>query len=523
MMRAKRWLFLLHRWLGVLLCAFFAMWFVSGVVMMYVGYPKLTEAERLQHLPALDAASIGLTPAQALEKAGIAGPLQDLRLAVASGGRMVYLAVPAREPKPGTGRRAPPPGSGTVVIDATTGVVLRQVGPADALAAAAAYGGAAASPRYDGVIQEDAFTHSRGLDAHRPLHVVQLMDAAYTRLYVSGHTGEVVRDASRSERLWNYAGAWIHWLYPFRGNVFNAWWADIVNWLSVLGIAVTLLGTAVGILRWRFMRTYKSGSHTPYKGFMMRWHHITGLLFAVITFTWIFSGLMSMNPWRIFDNGAPALRIQAMNGGPLQMAGQLATPQALLAAAGADVRELRWTVSDEKTRVLASAAAGRPVVLDAGTAAFRVPDPAALRAAAARLLPDAVVRVEVLTDYDMYYYSRDAHTMTGGSDKPLPVWRVVFGDTHATWVHIDPATGAVLGRTDSTRRLNRWLFAMLHSWDWLPLLERRPLWDVLLILLSLGGTALSLTGVVIGWRRLGLKLGSLQAGNHPGSKTVYRF
>ena len=43
---------------------------------------------------------------------------------------------------------------------------------------------------------------------------------------------------------------------------------------------------------------------------------------------------------------------------------------------------------------------------------------------------------------------------------------------------------------------------MLHSWDWLPLLERRPLWDVLLIVLSLGGLLLSATGVVVGWRRL---------------------
>ena len=45
MPHAKRWLYLVHRWLGVLLCAFFAMWFLSGVVMMYVGYPKLTDAE----------------------------------------------------------------------------------------------------------------------------------------------------------------------------------------------------------------------------------------------------------------------------------------------------------------------------------------------------------------------------------------------------------------------------------------------------------------------------------------------
>ncbi|MBU0748416.1 MAG: PepSY domain-containing protein, partial [Gammaproteobacteria bacterium] len=53
---------------------------------------------------------------------------------------------------------------------------------------------------------------------------------------------------------------------------------------------------------------------------------------------------------------------------------------------------------------------------------------------------------------------------------------------------------------------SRWLFAMLHSWDWLPLLERRPLWEIVLIVLSVGGAVMSVTGVVIGWRRLGLKL-----------------
>ncbi|KAA9160182.1 PepSY domain-containing protein, partial [Delftia sp. BR1] len=61
----KRWLFLLHRWLGIALCLFFALWFVSGMVMMYVGYPKLTQAERLRHLPALDGNAALLAPAEA--------------------------------------------------------------------------------------------------------------------------------------------------------------------------------------------------------------------------------------------------------------------------------------------------------------------------------------------------------------------------------------------------------------------------------------------------------------------------
>ena len=50
----KRQLFLVHRWTGVVLCLFMAMWFISGVVMMYVGYPKLTHNEHLAALPPLD-------------------------------------------------------------------------------------------------------------------------------------------------------------------------------------------------------------------------------------------------------------------------------------------------------------------------------------------------------------------------------------------------------------------------------------------------------------------------------------
>jgi hypothetical protein len=519
MRHAKSWLFLIHRWLGIALGVFFAMWFVSGVVMMYVGYPKLTERERLAHLPALGAVSLG--PRQALEAAGVVGPLRDLRLAVASGGRAVYLAVPegvqvrspVAAPTSAAGASAAPMprrvmAPKTVVIDADTGATLDRVDPSLALASAAAYAGPGIDATYLDQIDEDPFTHSRGLDAHRPLHRVQLADADSTLLYISGTTGEVVRDAPRAERLWNYVGAWIHWLYPFRGGVLDAYWADIVNWLSIVGVGVILTGSVVGILRWRFTRRYKNGSRSPYAGGMMRWHHISGLLFAAITLTWMFSGLMSMNPWRIFDAGAPALKVAALTGGPLTPAAGDADPASVLAAAGAGVRELRWVRVAGQPLVLARHAGGAPAVIDAASGHAVSIDPERLKATAAQLVAAPIARIEVLTDYDVHYYARVESAMMGGASKPLPVWRLVFDDAVGTWVHLDPHTGAVLDRSDGGRRLSRWLFAMLHSWDWLPLLERRPLWDILMIVLSLGGAVLSITSVVIGWRRLGRKLKS---------------
>src|SRR5262249_50302097 len=41
-------LVVLHRYLGVAVGLVMTMWFVSGIVMMYVGFPQLQEAERLR-------------------------------------------------------------------------------------------------------------------------------------------------------------------------------------------------------------------------------------------------------------------------------------------------------------------------------------------------------------------------------------------------------------------------------------------------------------------------------------------
>ena len=41
----KRWLYLTHRWIGIVTCLLFAMWFVSGLVMLYVPFPELKPAE----------------------------------------------------------------------------------------------------------------------------------------------------------------------------------------------------------------------------------------------------------------------------------------------------------------------------------------------------------------------------------------------------------------------------------------------------------------------------------------------
>ena len=58
----RRWLYLVHRWVGIASCLFSAMWFVSGLVMLYVPYPSLTPAETLARAEAIDWRAVNVSP-----------------------------------------------------------------------------------------------------------------------------------------------------------------------------------------------------------------------------------------------------------------------------------------------------------------------------------------------------------------------------------------------------------------------------------------------------------------------------
>lgn len=480
----KRYLYLAHRWLGIVLCLFMALWFFSGVVMMYVGYPKLTPQEHLQNLPALDGASCCASPAQVLAALPPGSAPQALRLTSISG--MPTYVVELEKNR-------------FVAIDGQSARLVR-VDAHQAVRSAATFMPGAAT--YAGAVMEDAWTHSRAMNGHRPLHRVEIQGVSPTLLYVSGATGEVVRDATATERLWNWVGAWLHWLYPFRGGWVDAWWSDIVIYTSLAATLLGLSGVCIGWLRWRRKR-YANGSHSPYSSRWVRWHHWLGLLFGVLVVTWIASGLFSVNPWKMFDSGAA--RPQASPW--LLQSNGMAPGTAIdcLRAHGFYASELEWTRFADASVILARDARGATRLLAASgrCAPFAAHDMARLQAEGARLLPAAsVVQATVQHAFDWHYYDRAAHTMSGHLSRPLPVLRLEFDDAAQTWLYLDPRSGAVVQRLDSHTRVKRWLFALLHSWDWRPLIETRPLWDALLVLGSLGGFLLSMSGVVLGWRRL---------------------
>jgi hypothetical protein len=321
-----------------------------------------------------------------------------------------------------------------------------------------------------------------------PLHKFTVEDANHTELYVSEQTGEVAVLTTRSSRALAWVSAIPHWLYFRAIRTQPQVWRQIVLWMSGLGIVSALIGLVLGVIQYR-----RRPPHIPYAGWL-RWHYITGVIFGVFTLTWVFSGFLSMEPWFwASDGGLGAGMEESLAGGSLALSQfPSAMPQL------ADAREVEFLTiqGDAYYRIRTGAPAS--VLVSASSLQVRT-EPFSTESLMQRLTePNPNVKVtesSVLQDYDSYYYAFNRKA-------PLPVLRVKFDDPDSTWFYVDPRMGTIVGRAHRRERLQRWIYHGLHSLDFSFWYYNRPLWDIGMIGLSLGGIALSVIGLMISWKRV---------------------
>ena len=480
----RRILIYTHRWLGIAGSLFFIAWFVSGVVLMYVGMPALWADERRDRTPALDLSRAAIGVAEAAVAVGAA----PQRVVVGmQGDRPVYRIAA---------------GGARTTVFADSGEILDGLSADAALDVARAFAPEhAASLSYDArLIEPDQWTlQSR---AFFPLHRIALGDEADSRLYISERTGEPVMKTTVFGRRWAHAGAVLHWLYftPFRRH--SALWLQSVLWLSISGCVLTLSGIVWGVWRLSPSKRYRLKhvrAHSSYAG-LMQWHHYAGLVFGLVTFTWMLSGGLSLDPWNWHPGNAPTgAQRTAMTGGPLRV-GPL-TPDALRVALAAmaplrpqELQELEVLQFRDEPYLKAGGRLVSAVHPERG-AFERFDDDVMLDAAHATMPGVRIADATWLSSYDAYYYSREGA-------RALPVLRVRYADADSTWLYFDPSRGAIALRQERLSRVNRWLYHGLHSLDFPFLYHRRPLWDIVVIALSIGGLALSSTTLAAAWRRL---------------------
>lgn len=175
-----------HRWLGIAFCLLFAMWFATGIVMHFVPFPSLTEAERFAGLAPVDPGEIRISVGDAVAASGIVDAAR-VRLIQRIDGPVYIVSGPARS----RAVRASD-GQDASVISADAALVIVR-------AHARQRGLDAARAAIAGHSDYDQWSVPNGSDRHRPLFRAALGDAAGTEVYVSSSTGEVVLDTTRSE------------------------------------------------------------------------------------------------------------------------------------------------------------------------------------------------------------------------------------------------------------------------------------------------------------------------------------
>jgi hypothetical protein len=467
-------LVVIHRWLGIVLGPLFAMWFATGIVMHFVPFPQLTEKERIAGLPPLQLDGSLHGPVEAVTASRMDDALRIRLIQRADG--PVYLV------------------SG---ISGSTALRAADLASADVTSTPLALVIGADHARQRGMtttdaarislIDQDQWTVSGNYARHRPLYRLALDDDAGTDIYVSSKTGEVVLDTTRWQRAWNFAGSVAHWIYPPQLRSKPKLWSAVVWSLSLAALISVLAGAVLAVARLGIGRNRRV---SPYQG-LHWWHHVAGLVCLIFVTTWIFSGWLSMDDGRLFSSArASNADLTAVAGAPQW------NPLADEELHGIDprAREVEWFAFAGRLFRREVTAPEAQHLVEIGTRdsaqKFLFLPPDAIGSIANRLSPDCrdPVAISPEDDYAM------ASIMPGS-----PVARIACGDV---WYDIDAANGALLQRTDASRRAYRWLYGALHRLDF-PALAARPILRTLVIVALCGiGFLFSLTGVAIGWRRL---------------------
>jgi hypothetical protein len=473
----EHWIVTIHRWVGILTCLACVVWCLSGIALIYVVEPKVMDAEYHASLNPIVWSQVRTDPTAALKAAGLNGFPKRMRLEM-SGGRPVYFFTDWNGAQP--------------AVYADTGQKIASVDAARALEIARGYTHSD-RPNYLRPVDSDQWVFQAKYDELRPYHLVALNDDVDRQIYISSRTGFVPMDTSAHDRFWVWTARIPHLIeLPIERNQAGPW-RQFFLWSTALAAVLAFSGLFLGVLRLSLVKRYSEGGVSPFRGWML-WHHLLGLIGGITLFTWVGTAFIYMHPNHWLETSTqPAAAMQRYGGHrgpdfPLTAArlGQIAPQGALYAG-------FSWL-------------AGRPIAFfgfrdlhiltfDGATGAYAPLSAERLTEAAKLIVPDgSLIHTELRTTPDRYWHSFK------GDVRKMPMFRVEFADPKGTWLHLDPATGEVMQTKTAADRTYFLFFNEIHKFDFYSI--RGLVHDLVVWVLMLLGTAISVTGVVLGWKHL---------------------
>lgn len=481
MSRLKNTIIQIHNLLGTFLSLMFVIWFLSGFVLIYAGFPHASRKERFMHLSSLtksDFDSIQAPPHT------FSGKVELEKM----NGRPVYRVYKGRKAQK--------------VYDAITLKECDFATEQEAINLAEDFSGAklVSVEKIKELDQWMPWSYYRPL---LPFYKCSMDDDEHRRIYISAKSGTIVQETKRTSRWAARLGAIPHWIYfkSLRLNV--GLWQNILIWISSIGLIVSLSGLIAGFIRLRRKKKKESFSrYSPYRKFWHKWHHITGFVFGLFVFTFILSGLVSVTDipnWMVavhakksakktWNQKLDVKQHSKVNFSDLWTLIEDNKPIRKVAFKTVMNQPTYWVYRDhyEQAEVYVLGNKGvqkKPTYSKTEIETWRK-----------QVFTDPDYDLQKLTEFDAYYQK------SGMWGRPLPVWLLNLDDNDHTSMYINPITGVVLKSYNTNDRWRRWLYRSLHTLDFPFFKEHDGLRKFLLLLISFGGTFVSLSGLVLGAR-----------------------
>ena len=461
----------LHSIIGSILSIMFVIWFFSGIVLIFQGFPHASKKERFLNLSQFNKENIQNIKSPSTQFKGTT----TLELYL---GKAIYRVKNGRKTEK--------------IYDAYSLKSINSFSKAQAKKLVLSF---TKDPIKDISIEHDLnqWIPWSYYEALLPFYKFSIDDSKHTEIFISKKTGSIIQTTTRKKRLLSYIGAIPHWIYFVQLRRYRDAWGWVVIVLASFGLILSISGIIVGIYR------KKEKGITPYKKFWFKWHHWFGFFFGIFVFTFILSGLFSMFSipnWMVGVNKHKITSINwdqkskidtSNNVSPIEIWNALENKEG--------VRKIEWhTVFDNPSYFIYYNNYQAPVVYKKindtiiKTNNFTLND---IKQRANKLYPKLTATISVQNEYDNYYSGSSMYYW------PKPAYKIEFNDEKHTWLYINPATGTLLKKYTKNSRLGRWIYSGLHTLNFQYLKEHNTLRIVILIILCLLGLVISISGLVL--------------------------
>jgi hypothetical protein len=242
---------------------------------------------------------------------------------------------------------------------------------------------------------------------------------------------------------------------------------------------------------------------------------ILGLIFGPLACSWVFSGMLSMDPFPRLQSGnsdsTEARLTSSLRGVPVALTPfDAKLPGEAIRQAGSnfEVKELEMIAVAGEPYYLATSATQQMLVIPVrGAPALQFDREKIVEVLRTKAKPAELTEIRSVSEYESYYLDRRNRL-------PLPVLFFRLNDAEQSMYYVDPKTARIVRSYNSHSRWNRWLYHGLHSIDLPWLYKHRPTWDIVVLLLLAGGNSLCVTSLLLAWRVLSRIVGAILEEDH---------